>query len=180
MNYELWMIITNVKSFVIPVKIFSFVIPAYAGIQIPCQARNDKRTVRNDRKNIITISFVIPTFSIVAQRFFLSTHYSYCHSRVCGNPDSVSSTEWQDAGNLELIASKEIILIMPTLYKNHPNQAYSFLINGTKYHSLYFLSEQKVNKNSPTTIKRLKIDYKKLKIKQLAKSSNNLFSQRFL
>ena len=49
-----------------------------------------------------------------------------------------------------------------------------------KYHPFYFLSEQKVNKNSPATIKRLKIDYKKLKIEQLAKSSNNLFSKRFL
>ena len=51
---------------------------------------------------------------------------------------------------------------------------------NTKYHSLYFLSEQKVNKNSPATAKRLKIDYEKLKIKQLAKSSNNLFFIRFL
>ncbi|MEA1994841.1 MAG: hypothetical protein U9N18_01615 [Campylobacterota bacterium] len=41
--------------------------------------------------------------------------------------------------------------------------------------SLYFLSEQKVNKNSPAMIKRLKIAYKKLKIEN-SPCSNILFS----
>ena len=41
----------------------------------------------------------------------------------------------------------------------------SFLVD-----SFYFLSEQKVNKNSPATIKRLKIAYKKLKIENSLRS----------
>ena len=69
---------------------------------------------KNREKNIITISFVIPALFLVTLHFFLSPHYSYyhsrnfsCHSRECGNP--------------ELIASKETIFIIPTLYENHPN-----------------------------------------------------------
>ena len=44
----------------------------------------------------------------------------------------------------------------------------------------YFLSEQKVNKNSPATIKRLKIAHKNLKIENSLSLKHSIFLTLFI